>query len=134
MRTIKPVDQRRQEILNGAMKLFSEQGYDKTSISDIAAYIGISQGLCYRYFKSKEEIFESAINEYASTVSAEMVKVITSSNMTLEEKITSQQNFCDLEKKDSSYYKVFHEKNAKHLHDLMSISIAEKSFHMSRQK
>lgn len=126
MRTIKPVDERRQEILNGAMKLFSEQGYDKTSISDIAAYIGISQGLCYRYFKSKEEIFESAINEYASTVSAEMVKVITSSNMTLEEKITSQQNFCDLEKKDSSYYKVFHEKNAKHLHDLMSISICRK--------
>ncbi|WP_207649866.1 helix-turn-helix domain-containing protein [Hathewaya proteolytica] len=45
MRTIKSIDERQQEILDGAMKLFSEKGYDRTSISDIARYLGISQGL-----------------------------------------------------------------------------------------
>lgn len=126
LRIIKPVDERRQEILDGAMKLFSEKGYDRTSISDIATYLGISQGLCYRYFKSKEEIFESAIEEYAKSIADEMIKVITSSDMTLEEKIASQWNFYDLEKKKSSYYKVFHGENTKPLHDRMSISICRK--------
>lgn len=126
LRTIKPIDERRQEILDGAMKLFSEKGYDRTSISDIATYLGISQGLCYRYFKSKEEIFESAIEEYARIIAGEIIKVITSSHMTFEEKIASQSSFNDLEKKNSSYYKVFHGENTKPLHDRMSISICRK--------
>lgn len=126
LRTIKQVDERRQEILNGAMMLFSKKGYDKTSISDIAAYLGISQGLCYRYFKSKEEIFESAIDEYASSISGEFIKVITCSDMTLEEKISSQWNFDCLEKKNHLYYNAFHGENAKSLHDCMSISICRK--------
>lgn len=126
LRTIKPIDERRQEILDGAMKLFSEKGYDRTSISDISKSLGISQGLCYRYFKSKEEIFESAIEEYANNIADEMIKVIKSSDMSLEEKITGKWNFYDLEKKKSSYYKVFHGENARPLHDRMSISICKK--------
>lgn len=126
LRMVKPVDERRQEILDGAMKLFSEKGYDRTSISDIATNLGISQGLCYRYFKSKEEIFESAIDEYSESISDEMIKVITSPDMTIEEKIASQWNFCDLEQMKSSYYKVFHGENSRPLHDRMSISICRK--------
>lgn len=126
LRIIKAIDERRQEILDGAMKLFSEKGYDRTSISDIARYLGISQGLCYRYFKSKEEIFESAIDEYASNIADEMIKVIKSSDMPIEGKITGQWNFYDLEKKKSSYYKVFHGENARPLHDRMSINICRK--------
>lgn len=126
LRTIKPVDERRQEILDGAIKLFSEKGYDRTSISDIATYLGISQGLCYRYFKSKEEIFESAIDEYAQSIADEMIRIIVSPDMTIEEKIAGQGNFRDLEKKKISYYKFFHEENTQPLHDRMSISICRK--------
>ncbi|MCH5139031.1 TetR/AcrR family transcriptional regulator [Clostridiaceae bacterium UIB06] len=126
MRIIKSVDERRQEILDGAVRLFSEKGYDKTSISDIAKYLGISQGLCYRYFKSKEEIFKSAIDEYANSIADEIIKIITSPNLTLEEKLSDKLNFHDLETKKSSYYKVFHEENAKLLHDSISISICRK--------
>lgn len=126
LRTIKSVDERRQEILDGAVKLFSEKGYDKTSISDIATCLGISQGLCYRYFKSKEDIFKSAIDEYAKSIAYEMIEVITSSELTIEEKIKSQWDFQDLEKKKSSYYKVFHGEGTKHLHDSISISICRK--------
>ena len=125
LRTIKSVEERRQEILDGAMKLFSEKGYDKTSISDIATYLGISQGLCYRYFKLKEEIFEIVIDEYSKTIDDEMIKVITSSDLTIQEKIGSQSNFNDLEKK-SLYYEVFHGENTKLLHDCMSMSICRK--------
>jgi Transcriptional regulator len=126
LRTIKPIDERRQEILDGAMKLFSEKGYDRTSISDISKFLGISQGLCYRYFKSKEEIFESAIDEYAGNIANEMINVISSPHMSLEEKISSKWNFFNLEKREESYYKVFHGDNSRPLHDRMSINICRK--------
>ena len=50
MRISKEPEERKQEILETAIKLFSVNGFEKTSISDIAKEIGIAQGLCYRYF------------------------------------------------------------------------------------
>lgn len=49
-------EQRRKQILDVAIQLFDEQGYSNTKISDISEMAGISKGLVYRYFKSKEEI------------------------------------------------------------------------------
>ena len=63
MRISKEPEERKQEILETAIKLFSVNGFEKTSISDIAKEIGIAQGLCYRYFPSKDVLFQSAINE-----------------------------------------------------------------------
>lgn len=126
LRIIKPIDERRQEILDGAMRLFSEKGYDRTSISDISKFLGISQGLCYRYFKSKEEIFESAIDEYANNIVEEMIKVIKAPNMSFEEKILSKWDYSDIEKRENSYYRVFHGENSRPLHDRMSINICRK--------
>lgn len=54
MRVTKEPEVRKQEILDTALKLFGENGYEKTSITDIAKAIGVAQGLCYRYFPSKE--------------------------------------------------------------------------------
>mgnify|MGYP000807864237 CR=1 FL=1 len=50
MRVTKEPEVRKQEILDTALKLFGENGYEKTSITDIAKAIGVAQGLCYRYF------------------------------------------------------------------------------------
>ena len=47
-----------------------ENGYEKTSITDIAKAIGVAQGLCYRYFPSKEALFDSAIEQYADVLVA----------------------------------------------------------------
>ena len=57
MQITKDPQERKQEILETAMRLFQEKGYEKTSISDIAKAIGVAQGLCYRYFPSKEVLF-----------------------------------------------------------------------------
>ncbi len=48
-------------IMNAAVKTFSEKGYGSTKISDIAKEAGISHGLIYQYFISKEEIFKILI-------------------------------------------------------------------------
>ncbi|WP_455614914.1 TetR/AcrR family transcriptional regulator [Eisenbergiella sp.] len=49
--------QRQRDILKTALGLFSKKGYYATSIDDITREAGISKGLVYTYFKSKEEIF-----------------------------------------------------------------------------
>ena len=80
MRISKEPEERKQEILETAIKLFSVNGFEKTSISDIAKEIGIAQGLCYRYFPSKDVLFQSAINEYSNILVANMTKNINIKN------------------------------------------------------
>lgn len=48
---------------NSALDVFIQKGYQNTKISDIAMKAGISVGNIYRYYKSKEEIFNSIISE-----------------------------------------------------------------------
>ena len=50
-------DERREKILSSALSLFASKGLAATKISDIAKKTGMSQGLVYHYYKSKEEIF-----------------------------------------------------------------------------
>lgn len=46
----------RQRILDTALRLFAANGYEHTSMRDIAAEAGYSLGLSYRYFTSKEDL------------------------------------------------------------------------------
>jgi TetR/AcrR family transcriptional regulator, cholesterol catabolism regulator len=46
----------RQEILRAAARLFQQQGYDATSMNDIAAALKLSKGGLYHHFQSKDEI------------------------------------------------------------------------------
>ncbi|NIK77282.1 AcrR family transcriptional regulator [Paenibacillus castaneae] len=56
-------DDRREQIKNAALKVFARRGIDRTKMSMIAVEAGISQGLSYRYFSSKEEIFTILVQE-----------------------------------------------------------------------
>ncbi|MBE9491416.1 MAG: TetR/AcrR family transcriptional regulator [Bacteroidetes bacterium] len=49
-------------IMDTALELFANQGYYPTSISIIAKKAGISKGLLYNYFKSKEDLIKEIIN------------------------------------------------------------------------
>lgn len=52
----KLVEERREQIVKAATKLFSEQGYYLSTIQDIAREAGISVGLIYQYFKDKDDV------------------------------------------------------------------------------
>lgn len=49
------------KIIASAFKLFSAKGFINTSISDIARDAGISKGLMYNYFESKEALLEQTL-------------------------------------------------------------------------
>lgn len=51
----------RAEVLRIAVALFNEQGYEATSVADIAARLGLSKSAMYHHFRSKEEILQIAL-------------------------------------------------------------------------
>lgn len=54
-------EKRREEILWAALGLFVRKGYAATKISDIAEAVGMSAGLMFNYFASKEALYEELV-------------------------------------------------------------------------
>ena len=55
-------EQRREELLSVSLDLFVRKGYSGTTVRDIANNAGISEGLLFHYFPSKQAIFEELID------------------------------------------------------------------------
>ncbi|WP_134500984.1 TetR/AcrR family transcriptional regulator [Microvirga pakistanensis] len=53
----------RNDIAQAALRVFARDGYEGARIPDIAAAAGISTGNVYRYFKSKDELFYSVVDQ-----------------------------------------------------------------------
>ncbi|QSB04443.1 TetR/AcrR family transcriptional regulator [Natronoglycomyces albus] len=58
----------REKIQKTAIELFSEQGYEQTSLREIADRLGVTKAALYYHFKTKEEIAASFFDSYASDV------------------------------------------------------------------
>jgi AcrR family transcriptional regulator len=54
----------RDKILRIAQKRFYKQGFESTSTRQLAADVGMSVSNLYKYFRSKEEIFEAVVSAY----------------------------------------------------------------------
>lgn len=54
-------EKRRDEILAAGLDLFIRKGYAATKVSDIAEQVGMSVGLLFHYFESKEKLYEELI-------------------------------------------------------------------------
>jgi AcrR family transcriptional regulator len=55
-------DQRREDIVNAAEKLFFSRGYDNVSMDEIAGEVELSKPALYYYFKDKESLFFAVVN------------------------------------------------------------------------
>lgn len=65
----------RTEILNAALELFAKNGFHATSISQIAEKAGVSKGLMYNYFKSKDDLLKNLIDNGFQILSEMMLEV-----------------------------------------------------------
>jgi AcrR family transcriptional regulator len=54
---------KRQQILEGARRVFLREGFDGASIGDIVRAAGVSKGTVYAYFPGKEKLFEALVIE-----------------------------------------------------------------------
>lgn len=55
-------EKRKQEILYASLSLFIHKGYSGTTIKDIATAVGMSTGLLFHYFSSKEELYLALVS------------------------------------------------------------------------
>lgn len=53
--------QRRQELLDTAARLFASQGYHPTAVAEVVEGLGVGKGVFYWYFASKEELFRQIL-------------------------------------------------------------------------
>lgn len=70
MRISKEHNERKNEILDVAGRLFATKGYGKCTINDILDAVGIAKGTFYHYFKSKEEVLDAIIEKVTDIVVA----------------------------------------------------------------
>lgn len=60
--------ERRQAILDAALTVFAERGYEAARLDDIAARAGVAKGTLYLYFKDKEALFEALVRGAVSPI------------------------------------------------------------------
>jgi AcrR family transcriptional regulator len=70
--TIEP----RQEILRAAARLFQQQGYDATSMNDVAAALKLSKGGLYHHFQSKDEILYHIMSHAMDITEQRVINVV----------------------------------------------------------
>lgn len=87
VRKNKAVDQRRQEILETALKLFVSKGYEKTSTNDIMEALELSRGGLYHHFRSKEEILDTAIRTFFEEEICRIREILDDENRVATEKL-----------------------------------------------
>lgn len=61
VRTKKTAEERRQEILEAALKVFSEKGYKGATTAEIAHRAGIAEGTIFRHFATKKELLTAVL-------------------------------------------------------------------------
>jgi TetR/AcrR family transcriptional regulator, cholesterol catabolism regulator len=73
---IEPRQEPRQEILRAAARLFQQQGYDATSMNDVAAALKLSKGGLYHHFQSKDEILFHIMSHAMDITEEQVINVV----------------------------------------------------------
>jgi AcrR family transcriptional regulator len=68
---------RREAILDAALRLFAERGYDATTVADIRALAGASTGSMYHHFASKEDVAAALRVEVLADYQAQLLGELT---------------------------------------------------------
>jgi AcrR family transcriptional regulator len=78
-------EDRPQEITEAALTAFAEKGYAATRVDDVAKRAGVSKGLLYLYFKTKEDLFKAVIRSFVVPRIDALTAIVDSSELSAEE-------------------------------------------------
>lgn len=88
MRVVKEAEERRNEILDVAERLFATKGFDNTSTNDILNEIGIARGTLYYHFKSKEDILDAMIERISNQLVARAKEIAGNKALPVLQRLT----------------------------------------------
>ena len=93
-------------IMNSALDLFANQGFNATSISQIAKQAGISKGLMYNYFSSKDDLLKRIIIGGLQSF-LDLLQVKDIENIQKKELVKFIETNLSLIKINAAYYKLY---------------------------
>jgi AcrR family transcriptional regulator len=124
-RISKPPEIRRQEILDTAMRVFYEKGYEATSMADIAKELNVVQGLCYRYFPSKQELFKIAMEEYVKECCEPFLRIIHDQSRKMEERMNAMSLIMKNEENNNRYHDFYHKSGNEAMHEQLTLAMCK---------
>lgn len=128
MRISKDPDIRRQEIIDTAMKVFAEKGYEAATMKDIAKEMNVVSGLCYHYFRNKQNLYETVIEEYANECNQAFTEIFKDSSQSLSSCINQLNNLLIKNVENGTYrYSEFFDKKGNNLfHRQLELAMFQK--------
>jgi AcrR family transcriptional regulator len=81
-------DKRRKKILEKALAVFMDDGFENATFQKIADRCGITRTILYLYFKNKKEIFNYSIKQLLVSLEEKIVKITADTSLGSVEKIT----------------------------------------------
>ncbi|MGD0780328.1 MAG: TetR/AcrR family transcriptional regulator [Dehalococcoidales bacterium] len=100
-------DERKEQILNISAKVFATKGLASTKIEDMAEAAGVSQGLLYRYFTDKEDVFIALLERAVSGAIQRAQNSISQAGTPLEKLRRLTEQFLQGMSEEPIYYQIF---------------------------
>lgn len=124
VRTVKEPEERKRDILETAMGLFVERGYEAVSMRDISQAADITPGLCYHYFDSKQKLFSAALAAYAEECCRDYIRILDDASISLDEKIDALFDGM-ADEKSMRYHEFFHREGNREFHQQLGFELCE---------
>ena len=83
-RVVKPTEQRRAEILEAALRLFSSKGFHDTTMEEVANAAGVAKGTIYLYFQSKEHLLLALKRDFMQGLTDAVANIVADAIEQLE--------------------------------------------------
>jgi len=82
-------DKRKKEILERALDVFTDEGYEDTTFRKIAERCGITRTILYLYFKNKREIFSYSIKQFTVGLEADIREISALESQSITDKLSN---------------------------------------------
>ncbi|WP_195267409.1 TetR/AcrR family transcriptional regulator [Eubacterium sp. 1001713B170207_170306_E7] len=128
MRVSKDPDIRKQEILDVAMRVFAEKGYETTTMKDIAREAGVVAGLCYHYFQNKHALYQEALTQYAKACSKPFADIFKQIELPLNKCIDILDKISENEVENYKYRDFFDKDGNELFHAQLEVYMSKEIF------
>ena len=102
-------DERKEKILEVGIEEFSSKGYENANINVIAKNSGISIGLMYKYFSTKEDLFVTCVQRGMQILDNAVDEILRSNDKILDKAEKLIRTTCMHSKKNANYIKLYNE-------------------------
>lgn len=125
--------ERREKILEVGIEEFASKGYENANINVIAKNAGISIGLMYKYFATKEDLFITCIHRGCEILDSALEEIMASDDKILVKAEKVIRTTCYHSKKNANYIKLYNEITSEKSAETAKMLAQEIEFNTSRK-